>query len=174
MPASEEVLINDWFQQFPSHSIGSLAFGADGALYATAATARASTTPTTDRRPRTPAGQRSRQPGRRAAQPGHPHQRRSGDARRHVIRIDPDTGAALPDNPRVADPDANGKRIIAHGLRNPFRFTFRPGTSELWIGDVGWNTWEEINRIVDGSDASSRTSAGPATKARARRAATTA
>jgi hypothetical protein len=31
-------------------------------------------------------------------------------------------------------------------LRNPFRFNFRPGTSELWIDDVGWNTWEEINR----------------------------
>jgi hypothetical protein len=27
------VLINDWCQQYPSHSIGSLAFGADGALY---------------------------------------------------------------------------------------------------------------------------------------------
>ena len=40
----------------------------------------------------------------------------------------------------------NAKRIIAHGLRNPFRFTTRPGTNELWIGDVGWNEWEEINR----------------------------
>ena len=47
----------------------------------------------------------------------------------------------------------NGKRLVAHGLRNPFRFTVRPGTNELWIGDVGWNIWEEINRVVDGSDA---------------------
>ena len=31
---SEQVLIEDWCQQFPSHSIGTLAFGADGALYA--------------------------------------------------------------------------------------------------------------------------------------------
>ena len=31
--ASEHVLLNDWCQQFPSHSIGSLAFGADGYLY---------------------------------------------------------------------------------------------------------------------------------------------
>ena len=29
----EQVLIEDWCQQFPSHSIGSLAFGADGMLY---------------------------------------------------------------------------------------------------------------------------------------------
>ena len=31
--ASEQVLINDWCQQFPSHSIGALDFGADGYLY---------------------------------------------------------------------------------------------------------------------------------------------
>ena len=28
------MLIEDWCQQFPSHSIGDLEFGADGALYA--------------------------------------------------------------------------------------------------------------------------------------------
>ena len=33
MTGPEQVLIEDWCQQFPSHSIGSLAFGADGALY---------------------------------------------------------------------------------------------------------------------------------------------
>ena len=33
MIGSEQVLIEDWCQQYPSHSIGSLAFGADGALY---------------------------------------------------------------------------------------------------------------------------------------------
>ena len=27
------MLINDWCQQFPSHSIGTVAFGPDGALY---------------------------------------------------------------------------------------------------------------------------------------------
>ena len=33
MTGSEQVLIEDWCQQYPSHSVGSLAFGADGALY---------------------------------------------------------------------------------------------------------------------------------------------
>jgi glucose/arabinose dehydrogenase len=33
MVGTEQVLIEDWCQQYPSHSIGSLAFGADGALY---------------------------------------------------------------------------------------------------------------------------------------------
>src|SRR5690606_29624257 len=30
----ETVLIEDWYQQYPSHSIGSVRFGADGFLYA--------------------------------------------------------------------------------------------------------------------------------------------
>jgi hypothetical protein len=69
-----------------------------------------------------------------------------------VIRVDPATGAALPSNPQFGNPDPNARRIIAYGLRNPFRFAFRPSTSELWIGDVGWGDWEEINRIVDPID----------------------
>ena len=31
---TEQVLINDWCQQYPSHSVGTVAFGPDGALYA--------------------------------------------------------------------------------------------------------------------------------------------
>src|ERR671935_2703571 len=33
MTGPEQVLVNDWCQQYPSHSIGDLHFGADGALY---------------------------------------------------------------------------------------------------------------------------------------------
>jgi glucose/arabinose dehydrogenase len=33
MTGQEQVLINDWCQQFPSHSIGTVRFGPDGALY---------------------------------------------------------------------------------------------------------------------------------------------
>ena len=65
-----------------------------------------------------------------------------------ILRLDPVTGAAMSGNPNLASPDANARRIIAHGYRNPFRFTFRPTTSELWIGDVGWGTWEEIDLIA--------------------------
>ena len=54
-----------------------------------------------------------------------------------------------PGNPLASSSNANARRIVAYGLRNPFRFTFRPGTNEIWIGDVGWNTWEEIDRLVD-------------------------
>ena len=35
MTGPEQVLIEDWCQQYPSHSMGTLEFGADGALYVT-------------------------------------------------------------------------------------------------------------------------------------------
>jgi PKD repeat protein len=65
-----------------------------------------------------------------------------------VLRVDKATGQGLAGNPFAGSGDVNARRIIAYGLRNPFRATFRPGTGELWVGDVGWNTWEEIDRVV--------------------------
>jgi len=65
-----------------------------------------------------------------------------------ILRLDPATGAAMSGNPNIVSPDANARRFIANGYRNPFRFTFRPTTSELYVGDVGWNSWEEINLIA--------------------------
>ena len=70
-----------------------------------------------------------------------------------ILRVDPVTGAAFAGNPFAASSDPNKRRIIAYGLRNPFRFDVRPGTNELWVGDVGWNAWEEINRVASIGDA---------------------
>ncbi|MGH3100994.1 MAG: PKD domain-containing protein, partial [Thermoleophilia bacterium] len=58
---------------------------------------------------------------------------------------DPDTGNPRPDNPGTGDP--NARRIVAYGLRNPFRIATRPGTNEVWVGEVGWHDWEEIDRV---------------------------
>jgi glucose/arabinose dehydrogenase len=33
------------------------------------------------------------------------------------------------------------------GLRNPWRFSFDPPTGQVWIGDVGWNSWEEVDVV---------------------------
>ncbi len=63
-----------------------------------------------------------------------------------LLRIDPITGDGLADNPFYnGDPDANRSKVFKYGLRNPFRFAFSPTTGDPYIGDVGWNTWEEIN-----------------------------
>jgi len=70
-----------------------------------------------------------------------------------VLRVDPVTGAAYAGNPFAASSDLNKRRIIAYGLRNPFRFDIRPGTNELWVGDVGWGDWEEIDRVANIGDA---------------------
>jgi glucose/arabinose dehydrogenase len=142
----EHVLVEDWCQQFPSHSIGTVAFGADGALYAGAGDGASYTF--------VDEGQRGNPCGDPAGEGGslRPLDLRSaGDPLGldgTIIRIDPLTGEGLATNPLAASPEPNARRVVAIGLRNPFRFTFRPGTDDLWIGDVGSNTWEEINRTL--------------------------
>ncbi len=48
--------------------------------------------------------------------------------------------------------DVNGgdatPAIAASGLRNPWRFSFSPDGSQILIGDVGQNAWEEIDRAA--------------------------
>ena len=48
------------------------------------------------------------------------------------------------DNPYVGVEGAL-EEIWATGLRNPWRFTFDKDRGDLWIADVGQNSWEEIN-----------------------------
>jgi glucose/arabinose dehydrogenase/PKD repeat protein len=165
MVGQEQVLIDDWCQQYPSHSVGDLAFGPDGALYASGgdgASFGSSTDYGQSGDPRNPCGDAPVPVGGAQTIPSaEGGALRSQDLRSPddpttldgtIIRVDPATGAALPDNPLASSPDPNARRIIAHGLRNPYRFTVRPGTTELWIGDVGWSTWEEIDRLASPTD----------------------
>jgi glucose/arabinose dehydrogenase len=62
-----------------------------------------------------------------------------------ILRMDVD-GNALPDNPFYDGTNSIRSRVWAYGLRNPFRFGLHPVSGEPYIGDVGWNEWEEINR----------------------------
>jgi glucose/arabinose dehydrogenase len=159
MTGAEQVLIEDWCQQYPSHSVGSLAFGADGALYVTGGDGASFnfTDYGQDGSPVNPCGDPPGPPGTALTPPtAEGGALRSQDVRTSadptsldgaVLRLDPNTGEALPDNPNALSNDPNARRIVGWGLRNPFRMTVRPGTSEVWLGDVGWNTWEEINRL---------------------------
>jgi glucose/arabinose dehydrogenase len=74
-----------------------------------------------------------------------------------ILRIDVDAKdpgkeyAVPPDNP-FAGRTSPRPEIWAKGLRNPWRFSFDRAMGDLWIGDVGQDTWEE----VDWQPASSR------------------
>ena len=70
-----------------------------------------------------------------------------------VLRIDPITGQGVSDNPFFnGNADANRSKVYHYGLRNPFRMTVDPATGQLYIGDVGWTQWEEVNTGPAGSN----------------------
>jgi glucose/arabinose dehydrogenase len=159
MIGPEQVLIEDWCQQYPSHSTGTVEFGDDGALYLSGGDGASFNFVDygQDGSPLNPCGD---PPGGIGATLTPPTAEggalRSQDMRTFgdpagldgaLLRVDPATGAGLPDNPNAGSFDPNARRIVAYGMRNPFRFGVRPGTGEVWIGDVGWNTWEEIERL---------------------------
>jgi glucose/arabinose dehydrogenase len=78
-----------------------------------------------------------------------------------ILRIDPVTGNGVISNPffNAGAPRSAASRVWAMGFRNPFRFCVRPNTGstnpltgdigELYIGDVGWNTFEELNIVKE-------------------------
>jgi uncharacterized repeat protein (TIGR03806 family) len=68
-----------------------------------------------------------------------------------MLRIDPRGGTPY----RVPDGNVNQTNarpeIWAYGFRNPWRFSFDRANGDLWIGDVGENSWEEIDYVAAGS-----------------------
>jgi glucose/arabinose dehydrogenase len=73
-----------------------------------------------------------------------------------VLRIDPSTGQGLPDNPYWnGDPLAARSKVWAYGVRNAYRFSIRPNTGTpgtVYLGDVGWNTTEEVDAVPKGAN----------------------
>ncbi len=80
-----------------------------------------------------------------------------GDVLASIQRIDvdhPDAGRAygIPkDNPFVNTPGARGE-VWAYGFRNPWRMSFDKKSGALWVGDVGWELWEMIDRVERGGN----------------------
>jgi glucose/arabinose dehydrogenase len=135
-PGSERILLTRT-QPFANHNGGQLAFGPDGYLYIGLGDGGSG---------------------------GDPF----GNAQNpdvllgKILRIDVDgepdgrrAYALPPDNPfgpDGAEPGAGQPEIWALGLRNPWRFSFDPEGGDLYIGDVGQNAYEEIDRQPGDSD----------------------
>jgi glucose/arabinose dehydrogenase len=121
--SARELLFVD--QPFPNHNGGQLAYGPDGMLYIALGD-----------------GGSSFDPGNRA--------QRLDTLLGKILRIDPrptlsgDPYSVPADNPFVPT-DGARPEIWSFGLRNPWRFAFDPANGDLWIGDVGQNSREEID-----------------------------
>ncbi|MCB2080240.1 MAG: PQQ-dependent sugar dehydrogenase [Novosphingobium sp.] len=69
------------------------------------------------------------------------------DVTRDDFPGDPDRNYGIPASNPFANAEGAGE-IWLYGLRNPFRCSFDRATGELWIGDVGLGTIEEIDRVT--------------------------
>jgi glucose/arabinose dehydrogenase len=129
-PASERVLLRI-DQPYPNHNGGTVAFGPDGYLYI------------------------GMGDGGDAGDPGNRAQFR-GTLLGKMLRIDVDRQASgraygIPATNPFAKVAGTEPEIWALGVRNPWRFSFDRATGDLWIGDVGQGTWEEIDRLTAAS-----------------------
>jgi len=64
-----------------------------------------------------------------------------------LLRVNVDAGSPYsipPDNPFASQPGAKGE-TWDYGLRNPWRFSFDRLNGDLYIGDVGQDTYEEVD-----------------------------
>jgi glucose/arabinose dehydrogenase len=126
--AGSERVVMEVGQPFANHNGGALAFGPDGYLYIALGD------------------------GGSAGDP-------QGTAQRldtllgKILRIDVrGDGYAIPaDNPFARVDGARGE-IWAYGFRNPWRMSFDRATGQLWAGDVGQGSREEVDRVVRGGN----------------------
>jgi len=127
-PSSEVVLL-EVPKHYYNHNGGTIAFGPDGYLYMSLGDGGCCGDP-------------------------EKNAQNLGSLKGKILRLDVDNGSpyGIPqDNPFVATNGA-APEIWAYGLRNPWRFSFDRATGRLWAGDVGENTWEEVDLITKGGN----------------------
>jgi uncharacterized repeat protein (TIGR03806 family) len=81
------------------------------------------------------------------------HAQNTNDLLGAMLRIDVDSASpyGIPaDNPFTSG--GGQAEIYAWGLRNPWRWSFDQLTGDLWLGDVGQGSWEEVDIIVNGGN----------------------
>lgn len=84
--------------------------------------------------------------------PPNPHPANQAFLGNYRVPADnPYVGAATFLGRPITDPSTVRTEFFAVGLRNPWRFSFDPGTGELWIGDVGQNARESV--VISGPGA---------------------
>jgi glucose/arabinose dehydrogenase len=165
-PASRKILLgesitNGFPSLYQSHGICSLVFGTDGTLLAAAGDGASYSTLDMGSAPETYFSQ--------ALTEGIIQPKENVGAFRaqmlsslsgKIVRINPETGDGVPGNPFFdpSNPRSAQSRIWALGLRNPFRFSLRPGTGShdpddanpgvLYLGDVGLHDFEDLNVVT--------------------------
>jgi len=149
---TETPLVEDWCQQYPSQSVGEVNVGSDGYLYLVAGDGAAFFNgPPNNGGPDDPRLNVCGDPPSEGGQLRGQDWRTTGDPLGlggSAIRVDRTTGYGVPGNPGyTSNGNNNRSRIIGYGFRNPYRSTLRPGTSDLYIGDVGQGSREAIKRI---------------------------
>lgn len=124
-------VLGPFVQPYNNHNGGALAFGKDGYLYA------------------------SFGDGGSGYDPEGNGQKRSTFFSK-ILRIDVDD---VPAGATYGIPDGNPFKngggepaTFAWGFRNPFRFSVDRETNEVWVGDVGQDRWEEIDKVVAGGN----------------------
>jgi glucose/arabinose dehydrogenase len=131
LDASTERVILRQDQPYPNHNGGQLAFGPDGSLYIGLGDGGSGGDP-------------------------HSNGQNPDTLLGKILRIGVDVGGesyTIPDRNPYADGQEGANEVFLIGLRNPWRFSFDRDTGLLWIGDVGQNAAEEIDRVDPAADA---------------------
>lgn len=160
VPNSRKVLVGETISTgFPmvhqSHGVGTLAFGEDGALFAGSGDS-ASFLEVDNGGPRAASSNTGVADGiiKPKEDVGAFRAQLPDSLAGKIIRVNPENGDGLPGNPYfdAANPRKPSSRVWLMGLRNPYRFSFRPNSATasnpagvLYIGDVGWDSHEELN-----------------------------